>query len=198
MLMTICLLVSNACCSIHIIREQELDPKKQYIFGFHPHGIIIFSRVAWVGGSWEKTFPGITTRRTYRQLSVQRCLVQTSEANYSVSDVGVVSWSTCNSPRRDRSVQDPARPRTLSVVRPTLAQACPIASLHRWFMCPCYLCRLRGVDASRSTAEKVIKDGKSILVYPGGVAEIFLTEPESKEVSFLLITRRSQVLLNLV
>lgn len=43
-------------------------------------------------------------------------------------------------------------------------------------------CRLRGVDASRSTADKVIKDGKSILVYPGGVAEIFLTEPESKEV----------------
>lgn len=44
---------------------------------------------------------------------------------------------------------------------------------------------MRGVDASRSTANKVLKDGKSILVYPGGVAEIFLTEPESKEVERL-------------
>ncbi|KUF95155.1 hypothetical protein AM588_10006082 [Phytophthora nicotianae] len=38
-----------------------------------------------------------------------------------------------------------------------------------------------GVDASRSTGEKVLKDGKSIVVYPGGVPEIFLTDPNSKE-----------------
>lgn len=58
------LVVCYVLHSIEVIREQELDPKKRYIFGFHPHGIIIFSRVAWLGGSWEKVFPGITARRT--------------------------------------------------------------------------------------------------------------------------------------
>lgn len=41
---------------------------------------------------------------------------------------------------------------------------------------------MNAVDASRSTAEKVLKSGKSVLVYPGGIPEIFLTEPASKEV----------------
>lgn len=51
------------CCdSIQLIREQELDPKKQYLFGFHPHGIIVLSRIAWFGGSWETLFPGIKAR----------------------------------------------------------------------------------------------------------------------------------------
>lgn len=39
-----------------------------------------------------------------------------------------------------------------------------------------------GVDASRSTGEKVLKEGNSIIVYPGGVPEIFRTDPDSKEV----------------
>lgn len=51
--------------STKLIREEELDPKKQYIFGFHPHGIIVLSRVAWFGGCWEKLFPNITARRMY-------------------------------------------------------------------------------------------------------------------------------------
>lgn len=38
------------------------------------------------------------------------------------------------------------------------------------------------VDASRSTAEKVLDAGHSIYVYPGGVPEIFLTNPYSKKV----------------
>lgn len=49
-------------CSIKVIREQELDPKKKYIFGFHPHGIIVLSRLATYGGNWENYFPGIVTR----------------------------------------------------------------------------------------------------------------------------------------
>lgn len=43
-----------------------------------------------------------------------------------------------------------------------------------------------GVDASRSTGEKVLDEGNSIVVYPGGVAGIFKTNPNSKEVSFLI------------
>lgn len=49
---------------------------------------------------------------------------------------------------------------------------------------------LGGVDASRSTAEKVLKSGKSITVYPGGVPEIFLTDPKSKENVLVLKKRR--------
>ena len=48
--------------SLEVIRQQELDPKKQYIFGYHPHGILILSRIASYGGIWEKLFPGIETR----------------------------------------------------------------------------------------------------------------------------------------
>ncbi|KAG3159303.1 hypothetical protein PI126_g7455 [Phytophthora idaei] len=40
---------------------------------------------------------------------------------------------------------------------------------------------LGGVDASRSTGEKVLKEGNSVIVYPGGVPEIFRTDPNSKE-----------------
>lgn len=52
--------------SIKIIREQELDPEKKYIFGFHPHGIIVLSRVAIFGSNFDDVFPGIKNRRTYR------------------------------------------------------------------------------------------------------------------------------------
>jgi hypothetical protein len=47
---------------IKVIREQALDSSKKYIFGFHPHGIIVLSRVSTYGGNWEKVFPGIPTR----------------------------------------------------------------------------------------------------------------------------------------
>lgn len=49
-------------CSVTITREQELDPAKQYIFGFYPHGILILSRIATYGGTWEAVFPGISAR----------------------------------------------------------------------------------------------------------------------------------------
>lgn len=47
---------------LEVIRTHELTPNKQYIFGFHPHGILILSRVATYGGLFEKLFPGIETR----------------------------------------------------------------------------------------------------------------------------------------
>jgi hypothetical protein len=56
-------------CSI-IIREQELDPTKKYIFGFHPHGIIVQSRVAIFGKNFDDVFPGITNRRKPRAVSL--------------------------------------------------------------------------------------------------------------------------------
>ena len=37
----------------------ELDPSRQYIFGWHPHGILLLSRFAIYGGLWQKVFPGI-------------------------------------------------------------------------------------------------------------------------------------------
>lgn len=107
---------------LKIIREQELDGKKKYIFGYHPHGIIVLSRLATYGGTWEKIFPNIVCRALgastmfFVPLGRELCL-----------------W-------------------------------------------------LGGVDASRSTAEKVLKSGRSITVYPGGVPEIFLVDPNSKEV----------------
>ncbi|RLN15085.1 hypothetical protein BBJ28_00011298 [Nothophytophthora sp. Chile5] len=38
------------------------------------------------------------------------------------------------------------------------------------------------VDASRSTAKKVMDAGHSVFIYPGGVPEIFQLDPYSKEV----------------
>jgi hypothetical protein len=53
-----------------IIREQELEPSKQCIFGFHPHGIIVLSRIAIFGGCFEDIFPGIK----YRSMACGHCL----------------------------------------------------------------------------------------------------------------------------
>jgi hypothetical protein len=44
--------------------------------------------------------------------------------------------------------------------------------------------RLGAVDAGRSTADKVLKAKYSICVYPGGVPEIFLADPNTKEVNY--------------
>lgn len=114
---------------VKVIREQALDPTKRYIFGCHPHGIVVLSRVSAYGGSWEKVFPGIHTRALgastmfYIPLGREFCL-----------------W-------------------------------------------------LGGVDASRSTAYKVLNDGTSVVVYPGGVPEIFKTDPNSK-VNELVLRKR--------
>eukprot|EP00004_Rigifila_ramosa_P016271 TRINITY_DN3840_c0_g1_i4.p1 TRINITY_DN3840_c0_g1~~TRINITY_DN3840_c0_g1_i4.p1 ORF type:complete len:341 (+),score=45.75 TRINITY_DN3840_c0_g1_i4:712-1734(+) len=44
------------------IREQPLDPQKKYVFGIHPHGILILSRVGAYGGLWPTMFPGLDYR----------------------------------------------------------------------------------------------------------------------------------------
>lgn len=48
---------------ITLIKTVELDPKKNYIMGFHPHGILsvsAFCHFATEGSGWSKIFPGIT------------------------------------------------------------------------------------------------------------------------------------------
>ena len=49
----------NTIHTTQIEREVELDPTRQYIFGWHPHGILLLSRFAIYGGLWDKLFPGI-------------------------------------------------------------------------------------------------------------------------------------------
>ncbi|POM70527.1 Diacylglycerol O-acyltransferase [Phytophthora palmivora] len=111
----------NQFLRVKIIREQELDSNKQYIFGFHPHGIIVLSRIAIFGGSFEDIFPGITYR-----------ILGASAMFYVPLGRELCLW-------------------------------------------------MGGVDASRSTGEKVLNEGNSIVVYPGGVPGIFRTNPNSKE-----------------
>ncbi|KAF4133411.1 Diacylglycerol acyltransferase domain-containing protein [Phytophthora infestans] len=115
---------------IKVIREQELGSNKKYIFGFHPHGIIVLSRVSTYGGNWEKV------------LTLWVLLV-------FFDSIGRL---------------DDVLGRELCL----------------W---------LGGVDASRSTADKVLNDGTSIVVYPGGVLEIFKTDPNSK-VNELVLKKR--------
>ena len=46
------------------------------------------------------------------------------------------------------------------------------------------------VDASRKSAEQVLKKGLSIIVYPGGSKEIFNTNPSSKKNKLVLKDRK--------
>ncbi|KAJ8566178.1 hypothetical protein ON010_g6947 [Phytophthora cinnamomi] len=110
----------NKFLRIKIIREQELDPTKKYIFGFHPHGILVLSRIAVSGRNFVDVFPGIKTR-----------LLGASAMYYVPLGRELCLW-------------------------------------------------MGGVDASRSTGEKVLEEGSSIIVYPGGVPEIFKTDPISR------------------
>ncbi|KAI9030836.1 diacylglycerol acyltransferase type 2A [Phycomyces nitens] len=48
---------------VRLIKEVDLDPTKNYIFGYHPHGIIAFGAAAGFmteGAGISKLFPGIT------------------------------------------------------------------------------------------------------------------------------------------
>ncbi|ETO82559.1 hypothetical protein F444_03333 [Phytophthora nicotianae P1976] len=119
----------NKFLRMKIIREQELDSRGKYIFGFHPHGILVLSRIAAFGQNFIDVCPGITTR-----------FLGASAMYYIPLGRDMCLW-------------------------------------------------MGGVDASRSTGEKVLKDGKSIVVYPGGVPEIFLTDPNSKETQLVLKKR---------
>ncbi|KAL1935554.1 hypothetical protein VTP01DRAFT_4694 [Rhizomucor pusillus] len=47
---------------VTIVKEQDLDPQKNYIFGYHPHGIIAVGAIttfASEGNGFSRTFPGI-------------------------------------------------------------------------------------------------------------------------------------------
>lgn len=52
----------NKFLRVKIIREQELDPNKQYIFGFHPTESSSSPGSPFFGGSFEDIFPGIKYR----------------------------------------------------------------------------------------------------------------------------------------
>ncbi|KAI7868108.1 diacylglycerol acyltransferase type 2A [Spinellus fusiger] len=48
---------------VRITKEADLDPTKNYIFGYHPHGIIVFGAAAGFmaeGAGFSKLYPGIT------------------------------------------------------------------------------------------------------------------------------------------
>ncbi|ERE86539.1 2-acylglycerol O-acyltransferase 1-like protein [Cricetulus griseus] len=48
---------------IHLIKTQELDPRHNYIFGFHPHGIFVpgaFGNFCTNCSDFKKLFPGFT------------------------------------------------------------------------------------------------------------------------------------------
>jgi len=47
---------------LHAIRMAPLDPQRQYIFGWHPHGTLVLSRIFCYGGVWEHLFPGLDFR----------------------------------------------------------------------------------------------------------------------------------------
>ncbi|KAF0700338.1 Aste57867_9151 [Aphanomyces stellatus] len=111
---------------LDILREAPLDPSKQYIFGCHPHGILILSRLATFGGNFEQLFPGIQAR---------------------------------------------ALGATPMFYIPMAREIC------MW---------VAAVDASPTTAVRVLQQGMSVIVYPGGSKEIFLTDPNSTETALVL------------
>ncbi|OWY96883.1 hypothetical protein PHMEG_00032734 [Phytophthora megakarya] len=132
----------NKFLRIKIIREQELEPSKRYIFGLHPHGILVLSRIALAGRNFIDVFPGIAIRDVSLTIVLLMVLlVLGASAMYYI---------------------------------PLGREMC------LW---------MGGVDASRSTGEKVLKEGNSIIVYPGGVPEIFRSNPNSKVVRCLLKKR---------
>lgn len=50
---------------VTMIKTADLDPKKNYIFGYHPHGIMCygaFACFATEGTNFSEVFPGITPR----------------------------------------------------------------------------------------------------------------------------------------
>lgn len=171
--------------SIKVIREAELDGKKKYIFGFHPHGIIVLSRLATYGGHWENYFPGIVTRGAC-DLRAFSCVAnhRSEEWKLTTTHCEYQRWARrpCSTSRsaascasgkeflmfvcmRFKEAKMEARDGTDGV----LTDCCTRSSGGR----------LGGVDASRSTADKVFKAGNSIVVYPGGVPEIFMVDPNS-------------------
>lgn len=113
--------VAHDYLRLKLVRTVALDSKRQYVFAWHPHGIIILSRIAMYGGRFEELFPGIDVR--------------------TLAATPVFKWPGS---------------REISL----------------W---------LGAVDAGAKTAAKVLASGLSMMVYPGGVKEIFRTDARSKD-----------------
>ena len=50
---------------IKLIKTAELDPTKNYLLGYHPHGIFATGAIACFGtngAGWEEIFPGLKRR----------------------------------------------------------------------------------------------------------------------------------------
>jgi hypothetical protein len=48
---------------LRLVRETPLPADgTRFVFGFHPHGILLMSRVVGYGGAWEALFPGVECR----------------------------------------------------------------------------------------------------------------------------------------
>ena len=116
-----------------LIRTKKLDPSKKYVFGWHPHGILILSRIHVYGGVWELLFPGVP----FRVLGASPMFKM-----------------------------------------PGCREIC------LW---------MGAVDAGRKTAARVLREGLSVAVYPGGSREIFSTDPNSSETKIYLQKRRGFV-----
>lgn len=54
--------LSQAYFPVRLLRLKALDPARKYVFGWHPHGILILSRIHVYGGVWERMFPGVPFR----------------------------------------------------------------------------------------------------------------------------------------
>jgi len=47
---------------LEIVREEPLDANRKYILAYHPHGILILSRIGTYSGVFEELFPGMEQR----------------------------------------------------------------------------------------------------------------------------------------
>lgn len=119
--------------NLRMIRTAALDAGKQYIFGWHPHGILILSRLAVYGGVFEQFFPGVEAR--------------------TLGATPMFYWPGA----REVSLWNGA------------------------------------VDAGAKSAERVLKAGMSLIVYPGGSREIFKTDERSTDTELELSHRRGFV-----
>jgi hypothetical protein len=55
--------------NLTLIRTRILDPTQKYVMGWHPHGILILSRLAVYGGYFEGKRHAISVLRTFPPLS---------------------------------------------------------------------------------------------------------------------------------
>lgn len=114
---------------MRVRRTAALDAAKKYVFGWHPHGIIVLSRLSVYGGFFERLFPGLDTR--------------------TLGASPMFAWPGA---------------REISL----------------W---------LGGIDASPRVANGALAAGKSLIIYPGGTREIYMTDPASDVTELELSSR---------